>query len=307
MRADRWTPRGEGDRFKLSPILSPLQAHREDILVLTNLCNKATFGGDGHYVKTGGWLTGTTITRTTGSHIRANGVPMDQLATAAIGQETKLPSLELGTEAVARGVDKNVHYTRLYSSNIAWKTPATPLPCEANPRGAFDRLFREGSGSGHCQAAGRVSVLDVVKEDAERLRAGLGSADQHRVEEYLENVRGVERRLEMQALDQRINRWHVGQFGYLLARMKAIREGGGTLLEHSALLFGSSMRDGNDHDPRNLPLVLAGRANGHIRTGRHLVCEAETPMCNLSVSLLHAVGAPIGRIGDSTGSLSNLG
>ena len=412
VRADRWTPDGEGARFKLSPILSPLEAHREDILVLTNLCNKATFTGDGHYVKTGGWLTGTTITKTTGSEISANGVSMDQMAAATIGRETKLPSLELGTEPVAQGVDKNVNYTRLYASHIAWKTPTVPLPCEINPRVAFDRLFRGGSRAGRQDAAERKSILDVVKDDADRLRADLGTADRRKVEEYLESVREVERRIENEArligagenlapeameqlkiLDQRIsramgkgsreeelgsaprfdftehvqimmdimvlafwsdstrvstfmfgndvsgrsfsfldgvsgghheishhqnnqkqldqyeriNRWHVEQFAYLLERMKGIKEGDGTLLDHSALLFGSSIRDGNGHDPKNLPLVLAGRANGEFKTGRHIVCDPETPMCNLSESLLKSVGAPVRQIGDSTGPLRNLG
>ncbi|RYD26601.1 MAG: DUF1552 domain-containing protein, partial [Verrucomicrobiaceae bacterium] len=111
VRPDRWTPEGSGDKFKLSPILSPLEAHRDDILVMTGLQNKNSFGGDGHYVKTGGWLTGTTITKTTGSDINAGGVSMDQLAAQQIGQTCKLPSLELGTESVVSGIDTNVNYT----------------------------------------------------------------------------------------------------------------------------------------------------------------------------------------------------
>ncbi len=80
VRADRWTPEGTGSRFTLSPILSPLERHRDDLLVLTGLQNRASFTGDGHYVKTGGWLTGTTIAKTTGSDINAGGVSMDQIA-----------------------------------------------------------------------------------------------------------------------------------------------------------------------------------------------------------------------------------
>ncbi|RYD79044.1 MAG: DUF1552 domain-containing protein, partial [Verrucomicrobiaceae bacterium] len=126
VRPDRWTPDGDGSKFKLSPILSPLEKHREDLLVLTGLQNKASFTGDGHYVKTGGWLTGTTITKTTGSDIAAGGISMDQIAAQQLGRNTKLPSLELGTEPVATGIDTNVNYTRLYASHISWKAPTVP-------------------------------------------------------------------------------------------------------------------------------------------------------------------------------------
>ena len=128
VRQDRWTPEGDGARFKLSPILSPLEKHREDILILTGLQNKGSFSGDGHYVKTGGWLTGTTISKTTGSDINAGGISMDQLAAMELGRKTKIPSLELGTEPVATGIDTNVNYTRLYASHISWKTPTVTLP-----------------------------------------------------------------------------------------------------------------------------------------------------------------------------------
>ena len=166
VRADRWTPEGDGSRFKLSPILSPLEKHREDLLIFTGLQNKASFTGDGHYVKTAGWLTGTTITKTTGSDINANGVSMDQIAAAQIGNSTKLPSLELGTEPITSGIDTNVNYTRLYGSHISWKTSTVPLPCEINPRVAFDRLFRAPSANAGKQASADKSVLDLVQSDA---------------------------------------------------------------------------------------------------------------------------------------------
>ena len=199
VRADRWTPEGEGKGFKLSPILSPLEKHREELLILTGLQNKASFTGDGHYVKTGGWLTGTTITKTTGSDIAAGGMSMDQIAAQHLGRNTKLPSLELGTEPVATGIDTNVNYTRLYASHISWKTSTVPLPCEINPRVAFDRLFRSRSKGGEKQAADDKSVLDLVRTDAKRLQSKLGQADQHKLEQYLESIREVERRIEAEA------------------------------------------------------------------------------------------------------------
>ncbi len=411
VREDRWTPEGSGSRFKLSPILSPLEAHREDLLILTGLQNKASFSGDGHYVKTGGWLTGTTIAKTTGSDINAGGISMDQIAAQRLGAETKLPSLELGTEPVATGIDTNVNYTRLYASHISWKTPTVPLPCEINPRVAFDRLFRTRSADGRKQDADQQSVLDLVRDDAKRLQARLGAADKQKLEQYLESVREVERRIsqearqlgagenlspemlkQLDALDKRIskamgkasreeelnslprfdhgehskimldlmvlafwsdstrvatfmfgndvtnrnfsfidgvngghhsishhqnngdqldqyekiNRWHAEQYAYMLGRMKEIREGEGTLLDHSMVAFGSPIRDGNSHNPRNVPVVLAGKAGNQLRTGRHLEFDEGTPLCSLWLSMLDLAGAPTPKLADATTGLRGI-
>ena len=105
---------------------------------------------------------------------------------------------------------------------------------------------------------------------------------------------------------QRINRWHVEQYAYMLNRMKQIREGDGTLLDNAMVLFGSGMSDGNSHNPRNLPLVMAGRGGGALATGRHLAYEKKTPLCNLYAAMLERVGAPVERFGDSTGKLTGL-
>lgn len=412
VRADRWTPDGDGSRFKLSPILSPLEKHREDLLILTGLQNKASFTGDGHYVKTGGWLTGTTITKTTGSDIAAGGMSMDQIAAEQLGRHTKLPSLELGTEPVATGIDTNVNYTRLYASHISWKTSTVPLPCEINPRVAFDRLFRTRSKGGEKQAEDDKSVLDLVRDDARRLQGKLGQADRHKLEQYLESVREVERRIEAEAaslgagenlppellarldeldkriskamgrsnreeelnslprfdhgehcrimmdlmvlafwsdstrvssfmfgndvtgrnfsflegvngghheishhsnnaktLDEyeRINRWHVEQYAHMLDRMKEIKEGDGTLLDRSMVAFGSPIRDGNSHDPKNVPIVIAGGAKAGLKTGRHQVHDAGTPLCSLWLGMLGKAGVEAKELGDATSPLRGLG
>src|SRR5215212_857361 len=120
---DAWQPKGAGKNFELSPTLQPLSKYKDDLLVLTELFNAGSLGGDGHYVKTAGFLTGTTITKTTGKDLRCGGVSMDQLAAAKIGRETPLPSLELGIEPVTNFVDNNVGYTALYGSHISWSTP----------------------------------------------------------------------------------------------------------------------------------------------------------------------------------------
>jgi hypothetical protein len=402
-----WTPGGRGRDFELSPILSPLAKVKDELLVFTELWNAASNTGDGHYVKTGGFLTGTTITRTTGSNLCSGGVSMDQIAAQRIGNMTALPSLELGIDPVTTGVDANVGFTRLYGSHISWSTPTTPVAKEINPQFAFDRLFRSTIKNGKSDPKSDQSVLDLVLDDAKRLRSRVGENDRRKLDEYFDSVRSVEKRIAFDAkrrqeeysadplvqkeidrlggrikdfyadparasertgnhaehvrlmldimvlafwtdstrvstfmfgnavsgksfsflegvrgghhqishhenkedkLEQfkRINTWHVQQFAYLAEKMQSIKEGEGTLLDNSMVLFGAGFRDGNAHNPRNLPLVLAGRGGGTLATGRHLVYEKNTPLCNLYRSMLVRMGTPVENHGDSTGELPGL-
>ena len=101
----------------------------------------------------------------------------------------------------------------------------------------------------------------------------------------------------------KINRWHAEQLAYFLDKLRAVKEGERTLLDNSMILFGSSMSDGNRHDPANLPIILAGRAGGKIQTGRHIACEKNTPLCNLYVPMLERMGTPVESFGDSTGTI----
>jgi hypothetical protein len=103
-----------------------------------------------------------------------------------------------------------------------------------------------------------------------------------------------------------INMWHVQQYAYLLEKLRSIKEGEGTLLDNSMIVLGAGMHDGNAHDPHNLPIVLGGRGGGTITTGRHLVYDKNTPLCNLWKSMLRRVGAPVEKLADSTGELNNL-
>ncbi len=401
-----WTPCGLGREFELSEALQPLAPLKDEILILSQLWNAGTNTGDGHYVKTAAWLTGTTITKTTGSDLRSGAISVDQIAAQRIGNLTPLPSLELGIEPVTTGVDTNVGYTRLYGSHISWSTPTTPVAKEINPQLAFDRLFRSSGGKRSISTADK-SVLDLVLDDAKRLRTSVGSTDQRKLDEYFESVRAVEKRIEFDAkrraseydgdplarreierlggrikdyyldpahlrgravdhtehvrlmLDimalgfwtdstrvstfmfgnavssksfsflpgvsgahhetshhenneqklaeyKRINAWHVEQYAYFLNKLRSIKEGQGTLLDNSMVLFGAGMRDGNKHDPHNLPLVLAGKGGGTVATGRHLLYERNTPLCNLYRSMLARVGAPVDSLSDSTGELPGL-
>jgi hypothetical protein len=109
-------------------------------------------------------------------------------------------------------------------------------------------------------------------------------------------------------LDQyeKINRWHTEQYAYMLGRMKEIREGDGTLLDHSMVAFGSPIRDGNSHDPKNVPVVVAGSAGGRLRTGRHLEFDEGTPLCSLWLSMLENAGVPASKLADATDGLRGV-
>jgi hypothetical protein len=140
-----------------------------------------------------------------------------------------------------------------------------------------------------------------------------GNAVSNKSFSFLEGVKGAHHetshhenkpdKLEQYKL---INTWHLAQTAYMLEKMDSIREGERSLLDNSMVLFGAGMRDGNAHDPHNLPLVLAGRAGGTIASGRHLAYPKNTPLCNLYQSMLKRLGAPVDRFTDSTGELPGL-
>ena len=101
--------------------------------------------------------------------------------------------------------------------------------------------------------------------------------------------------------------WHMNQAAYFLERMRGLDEGGSSLLDNSMVMFGSSLRDGNIHDPSNLPLILAGRAKGALRPGRRVRAQPDTPLCNLYLAMMHHMGLEDATaFGDSTGLLDGL-
>jgi hypothetical protein len=200
-----WTPEGEGRDFKLSPTLEPLSEFKNDIIVPTNLWNKATKGNEGHYVKVSGFLTCTTITKTQGVDLNCNGISMDQLAAQRAGNRTPLPSLELGISPVSTGVDINVGYTRVYGAHVAWSGPTSPLAREINPTFVFERLFRAGTPQSSASKRDKL-LLDRVLDDARQLRQEVGTADRQRIDEYLSVVRSLEDRLQRASSPER-SKW----------------------------------------------------------------------------------------------------
>jgi hypothetical protein len=105
---------------------------------------------------------------------------------------------------------------------------------------------------------------------------------------------------------QLINKWHVAQYAYLLAKLREAREGDSNLLDQSVIVFASALSDGNSHNPKNLPIVLAGKAGGRLAAGQSLENLPDTPLANLWVSVLSAFGTPVDRFADSTGPLPGI-
>jgi hypothetical protein len=200
---DKWTPIGTGADFELGPILSPLAKHRNNVIVLSNLCHhQAEALGDGgadHARSSSTWLNGVHAKKTEGEDVRA-GTTVDQMAAEKIGQDTRFPSLELGTEDMTSLIGAcDVGYSCAYMNTISWRTPTTPLPMEINPRVVFERLF--GEGGTLPERLARMdedqSILDQITSSVPRLQRGLGTRDRTRMNEYLENIREIERRLQI--------------------------------------------------------------------------------------------------------------
>lgn len=105
---------------------------------------------------------------------------------------------------------------------------------------------------------------------------------------------------------QLINRWHIEQYAYLLNKLQGMKEREGTVLDHSMILYGSGLRDGNSHNPHNLPILLGGSAGGRLATGQHLQFSNDTPLANLYAAMLNAFGTGQERFADSTGVLPGV-
>src|ERR1017187_4916699 len=198
-----WTPTQVGPRFSIPPTLKPLEAYKDDLLVLTGLAqHNAEALGDGpgdHARSLACFLTGTHPVKTDGAGIRV-GVSVDQVAAQKIGRQTRLPSLELGIERGAQSGNCDSGYSCAYSSNISWRSANMPMAKEINPKLAFDRLFAPRSRVG--SPADRIkrelyqkSILDFVLDDAQQLQNRLGMNDRRKIDEYLTAVREVELRI----------------------------------------------------------------------------------------------------------------
>jgi hypothetical protein len=191
-----WWAKGEGPGMTLGKVLEPLHAVREKLLFLRGLYNAEALIGGIHSCQTGNLLTGAHLAPA--GEIRS-GVSCDQVLAERLKDQTKVPSLVLGTEPSIAAIHKN--YSMIYSSHISWSSATSPTPLELYPALAFDRLFRDEVGRAD------QSVLDAVREDAAGYRRKVSVSDQHRLDEYLSSVREVETRIERAGKAGRLQGW----------------------------------------------------------------------------------------------------
>ena len=392
---ERWTPATEGTGFDFTPTLLPLQPFRDHLLVLSGLDNtgaRSRSGASGAHAKpAGAFMTGIEPLPTTGSSSLSLGISMDQLLANTIGQQTPLPSLELGLEGAdtVNGVGTcDVGFSCAYQNRLAWSGPSTPLPVETNPRVVFERLFGGVDSTApdvrRARMSRQTSILDSVLDKVDRLQDDLGRRDQAKLDEYLQSVREIERRIQV-AEDQgrelptvdspagipvsydeharlmfdmqvlalqtdttrvltfqvgreqsgatypqigvsdshhpishhggdknkiaslaKINAYHANLFAYYLEKLATTSDGDATLLDNVIVLYGSAISEGNSHDIRNLPILLAGGGAGLVKGGRHVKYPDQTQrLTNLQLTLLNKLGVPTETFGDSTGEPIN--
>lgn len=195
-----WTPQQVGANYELPEILKPLVNVKEKMLVLSGLtADKARANGDGggdHARAMAAFLTGAQPRKTSGTDIHA-GISADQAAAAHIGNQTRLPSLELGIDPGWRAGNCDSGYSCVYSSTLAWKSATQPLPKEVNPKLAFERLFSTEPNAERTQRdAERKSILDFVKEDSSDLIRQVSGSDARKLDEYFSAIRDIEMRIE---------------------------------------------------------------------------------------------------------------
>jgi hypothetical protein len=200
---DRWTPRTEGAGFEFTPILQPLEKHRDRLNVISGLHHQAADSSAVHSLSPTTWLSGVRPKATNGTDAYA-GVTADQFAAQQIGQDTLLPSLELGTEdhsGLIGSCDRD--YGCIYMNTLSWRTPTTPLPMEINPRKVFERLFGRGGSTEQriAQSKEDRSILDLFMKQAADLEKKLGPQDRNAMNDYLESVREIERRVQRMSVE----------------------------------------------------------------------------------------------------------
>jgi len=198
-----WTPASTGTGFDLPPILGPLAPFKEQLVVVTGLRNHPAFPaegeGSGDHVRAGAtFLTAVHPKKTEGPDIRA-GVSMDQIAAQVLGKDTQLASLELCIDATELIGACEAGYSCAYSNTLCWRDATTPLPMENLPRAVFERLFGDSDNTSQSVRLERIrqdrSVLDSLLQELARFQKRVGTGDRAKLEQYLEAIRTLERRI----------------------------------------------------------------------------------------------------------------
>jgi len=198
MNPAAWVPTAQGRITELSPSLAPLTPYLDNLTVISNLevRNSAVAGGN-HATAGSAFLSCARAKRTEGSDFEL-GPTIDQVAARQVGNDTPIPSLELGTDVIPQVGNCDNGFACVYQNNLSWSSPTSPLPMEADPRLLFERLFGDGASPDARRADLRrnASILDWVSNDMARLQGKLGAGDRTKVNEYLEALREVERRIQ---------------------------------------------------------------------------------------------------------------
>jgi hypothetical protein len=388
-----WTPKTVGADFEFGPTLKALEPYRKDVVVFSGLAQangRALGDGPGDHARaTATFLTGVHPYKTGGADFRL-GISADQIAAKEFGKHTPLGSLELGLEPQPLAGNCDSGYTCAYMS-MSWRSETSPMPAEINPRAVFERLFGDEDGTDAATRKARLenqkSVLDYIEGSLARLQSKVGASDRQKLDEYLESVRDIERRIQVTEdtnvltqmphmerpssvpddymeysklmLDLQVIAWqtdmtrvasfmmgrdgsnrayreigisdghhsishhqsdpervdklikidelHVEMFAYLMEKLHTTPDGDGTLLDHSLVVFGSSLSESNLHTHDDLPILLAGNANGQVKGNRHIAYARETPLNNLFLSMFDYAGMPhVDSFGDSTGRVTDL-
>ena len=193
----QWTPKSVGKITELSPALNSLTPFLDQLTVLTNLELKNAYSAGNHATANAAFLSAAKAKMTEGTDYEL-GTTVDQIAAKQIGQESRLPSLEMAMDLMTTVGDCDNGFACVYQNNLSWSSPTTPLPAEAHPRVVFERLFGDGGSAADRRAELKknASILDWVNEDIARLQKKLGPGDRSKVSQYLDTVREVERRIQ---------------------------------------------------------------------------------------------------------------
>lgn len=205
-----WTPSEVGAAFDLSRVLAPLAPFKEKLLVLSGLSHhngEALGDGAGDHARAAAsFLTGVHPRKTAGADL-AGGISVDQIAAQRVGDQTRFGSIELACEDGHLVGNCDSGYSCAYSNSVSWRTPSQPNPPEINPRAVFERLFGDDGddlASAKRRQLYRRSILDLVSDQASSLKSSLGPSDNRKLDEYLDGIRSIERRIEQTEVDGRM-------------------------------------------------------------------------------------------------------
>jgi hypothetical protein len=395
VKKNLWAPAAIGRDFDLSPTsLRSLDPFRALLTIVSdadvdpaNPFTAREIGGD-HFRSSAVFLTQAHPKQTQDGDVRA-GVSLDQLYAQRFGQDTAIPSMQLCIESVDQAGGCGNGYSCVYTDAISWAAPDRPLPMIRDPRVVFDNLFSVlKAGGTQAERTERLaedrSILDWLLSSVARLQNTLGPADRLRLADYLEQVREIERRIQIVEARNRsgelrelpaapvgipdsfsehvklmfdlqalafasdvtrvfafklgrdasnrsypesgftgtfhdtshhggredkilnfatLNAFHVGLVPYFLERLKNTPDGDGSLLDNTVLIYGSPMGDSNLHNHKRVPFFIAGRGGGALNGGLHLKAPNGTPLANVMLGVLRALGlGDLEHFGDSEGA-----